>query len=209
MACEYGNRRIVRLHTNGTRTALASTAGSTAPRGAVVTPDGDLWFTTAPLSRVEEGGATDHGLWNLKRVRGAASEPVLALEGLRWPTGIAIAPDFDRLYVAHEAGWRVVSLTDGGMPVRDSWELAESDVTGGVVVDQEGFVYVSAGRDGVRVFDGKGEEVGGATFGANVVDVSLGGGFLYAAGHDRVWRVAVRHGHLKVPDLVAGSAWRG
>jgi gluconolactonase len=114
IACEHGNRRVVRYEHDGTVTVLASQYGNkplNAPNDAVVHPnDGAIWFTDPGYGslmnyeghRVKESGASaqpfqKEAIYRIDaqsgRIEKVADEPFK-------PNGLCFSHDYRRLYVA-------------------------------------------------------------------------------------------------------------
>jgi gluconolactonase len=114
IACEHGNRRVVRYEHDGTITVLASQYGNkplNAPNDAVVHPnDGAIWFTDPGYGslmnyeghRVRESGASaqpfqKEAIYRIDaqsgRIEKVADEPFK-------PNGLCFSHDYRRLYVA-------------------------------------------------------------------------------------------------------------
>ncbi|HEU5319167.1 MAG TPA: SMP-30/gluconolactonase/LRE family protein [Methylomirabilota bacterium] len=172
IACEHGNRRVVRYEHDGTVTVLASEFGGkplNAPNDAVVHPgDGAIWFTDPGYGalmnyeghRVKESAAgpqpyQKEALYRIdaqsRRLEKVADEPFK-------PNGLCFSPDYKRLYVAdtgashYPNAKNVIWVYDvDGPRLRNPRTFASMEYQGksgfadGIRCDEDGNVWSSAG----------------------------------------------------------------
>ncbi len=164
IACEHGNRRVVRYEHSGAVSVLADTFDGkpfNAPNDAVVHPDGGVWFTDPGYGSMGfyEG---NKGPLQLKeaiyRVDPKTAKIEKVADEINKPNGLCFSPDYKTLYVADSGGpnpkpikaWEVVenrTLRNGrvfaSMEITraqaDTYRLAHSDIRPGL-----------GGADGIR-----------------------------------------------------------
>ena len=180
IACEHGNRRVVRYEHSGAVTVLAEKFNGkpfNAPNDVVVHPDGGIWFTDpgygsmmnyegnkAPLELKEAVYRVEPKSGKVEKV---ADEPDK-------PNGICFSPDYKKLYVADTGqpkDIQVWDVTDGkklkghrqftamalenrNVETRDGMRLIGGNGgSDGIRCDVDGNVWSAAGWAG-RSFDG-------------------------------------------------------
>ncbi len=171
IACEHGNRRVVRYEHNGKVTILASEWQGkplNAPNDAVVHPDGDIWFTDpgyGSLMNYEGNKGTLHLKEAIYRVDGKTGAMSLVADDIYKPNGLCFSPDYSKLYAADTGAthypeaprnikvWDVVGnkkLANGrefasmelGSTTRKGSDAGLAD---GIRADVDGNVWASAG----------------------------------------------------------------
>ncbi len=186
IACEHGNRRVVRYEYDGSVTMLAdSWEGKplNAPNDAVVHPnDGAIWFTDpgyGSLMNYEGKKGPLHIKEAVYRIDAQSGKMAKVTDEIYKPNGLCFSPDYKKLYVADTGAshypdapknikvWDVVdgkTLSNGG-------EFASMELSGkagfadGIRADVDGNIWASAGwvgagYDGVHIFAPDGERIG-------------------------------------------------
>lgn len=180
IACEHGNRRVVRYEPNGEVTVLASLWSGkplNAPNDAVVHPDGGVWFTDPGYGSMMnyEGKKGELQLKEaVYRVDPKSGQIEMVTDEIAKPNGLCFSPDYRRLYVADSGGprnikvWDVAddqSLRGGRVFASMTLEGKGSGVADGIRADVDGNIWagagwVGAGYDGVHVFSPEGDRIG-------------------------------------------------
>lgn len=155
LLAQHGNRRLARIDTNGTETALATHYDGkklNSPNDIAVKSDGSIFFTDPPygISPDQE----ELGFYGIYRLSPSGSLQLLD-NSLQRPNGIAFSPDETRIYVGDsEANTIYVwNVTDDTL-ITDKQQFAYMDGPGGtdgMKVDEEGNLF-STGPFGVWVY---------------------------------------------------------
>ncbi len=209
--CQHGARRVLRLEAlapDSATTVLAVGAPGRAfnsPNDLHLAGDGSCWFTDPPYG-LPAGTAPElalHGVW---RVRAGTTAAELMIGELRYPNGIAMAPDERTLYVAisDRDHPRIMAypLSATGAPgpgriLLDARPLRAAGRPGscdGLKVDRHG-VLVATGPGGVLVIAPDGTLLGLIRTGSATANVAFGeadGGTLFITAKDRLLRVRTR-----------------
>ncbi|CAM9280220.1 unnamed protein product [Discosporangium mesarthrocarpum] len=217
--CEHGNRRVVRMETNGSRTLLATHYQGlplNSPNDLAFSPRGDVFFTDPPygLNRLEDDPDFVLGFSGVFRIRrevfeairqgmSEVPEPELVERGMVRPNGIAFSQDGERMYVANsyrnDAHWRVYDVTaDGnvtdGRLFLDATPLQKVGLGNpdGLKVDNRGNLFAT-GPGGVLIISPSGQHLGTVLTGnLEAANTVIGGdGFLYITATSQVMRVPV------------------
>jgi gluconolactonase len=190
IACEHGNRRVVRYEYDGKITVLADRFNSkplNAPNDPVVHPDGGIWFTDPGYGALLDYEG-NKGPLELKeavyRIDPTSGTLAKVTDDLFKPNGLCFSPDYKTLYVADTGAShysdaprniRAYDVVNGSKLARGreftSMKMAMSGgaekagFADGIRADIEGNVYAGAGwvgpgYDGVHVFAPDGTRIG-------------------------------------------------
>ncbi len=186
IACQHGNRRVVRYEHDGTSTVLADQWQGqpfNAPNDAVVHPDdGAVWFTDPGYGSLMnyEGNKGELQIKEaVYRVDVKTGKMDKVTDEIFKPNGLCFSPEYKKLYVAetgashYDQAPRNIKVWD----VEDSRKLVnEREFTSmgmdgkagfadGIRADIDGNIWASAGwvregYDGVHVFAPNGDRIG-------------------------------------------------
>jgi gluconolactonase len=182
IACEHGNRRVVRYEHNGQFTILAHQWEGkplNAPNDAVVHPDGGIWFTDPGYGSMMnyEG---NRGELQIKeavyRIDPKSLKMTKVTDELHKPNGLCFSPDYQKLYIADTGGpapkgikvWDVVDQVKLGNPRLFASMEYNGKTNGGadgIRADVDGNIWAGAGwagdgYDGVHIFAPDGVRIG-------------------------------------------------
>ncbi len=185
IACEHGNRRVVRYEHTGKITVLADQWEGkplNAPNDAVVHPDGAIWFTDpgyGSLMDYEGNKGALHLKEAIYRIDGTTGKMTKLTDEIFKPNGLCFSPDYRKLYVAdtgathYQEAPRIIKVWDVVDEVRlahgrqfTSMELdGKAGLADGIRADVDGNVWASAGwvgagYDGVHIFAPNGDRIG-------------------------------------------------
>ena len=182
-----GGGRVTRTEKNGTITVLAE-EGLQGPNDLVYAIDGSVYFSDLPKSRVYQitrqrsgvGGAPPKG-----EVRVVAETPA--------PNGVALSPNQQQLYVADVKAIMVKVhdiAADGSLGSGRDFAPVRVD---GLKTDERGNVWM-ASRDGIYVYDVKGQHLGTIKTPEGPSNCCWGEGFrgLYITARKSVYHVPTR-----------------
>ena len=186
IACEHGNRRVVRYEYDGSVTVLADAWRGTplnAPNDAVVHPDdGGIWFTDpgyGSLMNYEGNKGKLHLKEAVYRIDTKTRKMDIVTDDLFKPNGLCFSPDYKKLYIAetgashYEESPRNIKVWDvvDGTKLANGREFTSMELDGkagfadGIRADIDGNVWASAGwvgegYDGVHIFAPDGDRIG-------------------------------------------------
>ena len=186
IACEHGNRRVVRYELDGSVSILADEWQGkplNAPNDAVVHPeDGAVWFTDPGYGSLMNYEGKKGKLYlkeAVYRVDTQTGKMDQVTDEIFKPNGLCFSPDYKKLYVADTGAshyeeapknikvWDVVDTKR----LRGGREFASMELDGkagsadGIRADVDGNIWASAGwvgqgYDGVHIFAPEGERIG-------------------------------------------------
>ena len=186
IACEHGNRRVVRYEHDGTMTVVADNWQDkplNAPNDAVVHPDdGAIWFTDPGYGSLMNYEGNKGELYikeAIYRIDVQTQKVEKVTDEIYKPNGLCFSPDYKKLYVAETGAshypdapknikvWDVVDEKK----LANGREFASMEIDGkagfadGIRADIDGNIWASAGwvgagYDGVHVFAHDGERIG-------------------------------------------------
>jgi gluconolactonase len=172
IACEHGNRRVVRYEHNGKLTVLADQAGGkplNAPNDAVVHPnDGSIWFTDPGYGalmdyeghRVPEAANSPQPYQKeaVYRIDAQSGKLEKVADQPFKPNGLCFSPDYTRLYVAdtgashYPDAKNIIWVFDvDGPTLKNPRTFASMELDGksgfadGIRADEDGNIWSSAG----------------------------------------------------------------
>ena len=205
LIAQHGDRRIARLTASlDTPEAKFDTLIDNfkglrfnSPNDLTFRHNGDLYFTDPPYGLSD--GLNDpmkellmQGVYRLS----AAGKISLVTDQLSGPNGIAFSPEQDILYVTN---------SDDKQPVVMSYKVSpEGDIsdpkiffnTGGdgIAVDQQGNIYLTGNKEGVKVINSQGELLGLINTSQRTSNCTFGdnGSTLYITSDDYVVRIQLK-----------------
>ncbi len=181
LACEHGNRRVVRYEYDGTVTVLADKWDGkplNAPNDIVVHPDGGIWFTDPGYGRMMnyEGNKGPLEIREATyRIDPDTGKMDKVADDLHKPNGLCFSEDYKKLYIADTGGndpkgIHVYDVVDGKTLKNHrlfcSMKLDNrSGGADGIRCDIDGNIWAAGGwagegYDGVHIFAPDGERIG-------------------------------------------------
>ena len=190
IACEHGNRRVVRYEYDGSITVLAQQFDGmdfNAPNDAVVHPDdGSIWFTDPGYgslmnyegNRLNTGSPRPLQKEAVYRIDGQTGSITKVADQPYKPNGLCFSHDYKIMYVADtgashypEASPNIWAYDIDGAKLTNAREFCSMELDGkkgfadGIRCDEDGNVWASAGwvgdgYDGVHIFAPNGDRIG-------------------------------------------------
>jgi len=167
--CQHGDRGVMRLEKDGTRTVLADRYEGkrlNSPNDLVYKSDGSLYFTDPPygLRKLADDPKKElpfSGVYLL-----ANGKLQLVNKDFQAPNGIAFSPDEKYIYINDSASktyWRFDVQADGTLTNKklliDMSSSKEAGVPDGIKIDRKGNIY-GAGPGGIWVLTPEGKHLG-------------------------------------------------
>jgi gluconolactonase len=224
IACEHGNRRVVRHEIKGPVTVLADKHNGlkfNSPNDLVLKSDGTVFFTDPPYglpkNYTDPRKETPHQ--GIYRVKNGVVELLNAQLG--GPNGLAFSPDEKFLYVGNwdirdiwrtKTVWRFPVNADGslgeGKVFFDFNQTPEDEAIDGIKVDDQGYVFVSA-PGGLWILNPAGKLLGkisGPERPANMAWGDADGKALYLTAHTGLYKIRTLNGGKIAQKAVAGNS---
>jgi len=196
IACEHGNRRVVRYEHSGAVTVLADAWNGkplNAPNDVVVHPDGGIWFTDpgyGAMMNYEGHKAALQIKEATYRIDPKTAKMEVVDDSLQKPNGICFSPDYEKLYVvdtgAPPPGPIYVYDVVDGRRLTGGRRFCSMELDGkrggsdGIRADVDGNLWAAAGWagdgfDGVHVFAPDGTRIGLIRLPETVSNLCFGG----------------------------------
>jgi gluconolactonase len=189
IACEHGNRRVVRYEHNGSVTVLADKWEGkqlNAPNDVIVHPDGGIWFTDpgyGTLMNYEGHKGELYVKEAIYRIDPKTAKMEKLTDEMFKPNGLCFSPDYKKLYVADTGASHYpqapknimmfdvaenTKLRNGREYVSMKLKMEKGEFAGfadGIRADVDGNVWAGAGwvgegYDGVHIFAPDGQRIG-------------------------------------------------
>lgn len=185
LACEHGNRRVVRYEHDGKITVLADKYQGkllNAPNDIIVHPDGGIWFTDPGYGTLMnyEGNKGELQIKEaVYRIDAKTGKMEKLLDDMYKPNGLCFSPDYKKLYIAdtgashYEKAPKNIMVYDiiDAKKLGKGREYVSMELKGkagfadGIRADVDGNIWVGAGwvgagYDGVHIFAPDGTRIG-------------------------------------------------
>lgn len=198
IVCEHWNRRIARTEKDASITVLADNYQGkklNSPNDLVVRADGTVFFTDPPYGLEDrEAELPFAGVYAIA----PDGKLKLLVDDFDRPNGLAFSPDEKTLYVADTSVSQVRAFDvapDGSLS--NDRVFCAVERPDGMRVDVRGYVWITA-KDGVRVYNPKGEHMGTIEFPQQPSNCAFGD------PDSKTLYVTARTGVYKVRCAVAG-----
>lgn len=205
--CQHGDRRIVRVESDGKWTTLADRYQGkrlNSPNDATFKSNGDLYFTDPPYGLPKGANDPARELRYAGVFRASPDGKVTLLtREMTWPNGIAFSPDEKTLYVAQsdpaKAVWMALEMKPDGTLGQsrvffDATAWVKSGklpgLPDGLKIDKAGNLF-AAGPGGINVFSPDGTFLGRINTGVPTANCRFGddGSTLYITANQWLCRV--------------------
>lgn len=201
--CQHGDRRVVRIEKDGTRTVLADRYRGkrlNSPNDLTIHPNGDVFFTDPPYG-LAQWDTRELDFTGVYRISAKDGQLHLVSRDLR-PNGIALSPDAKKLYVTNGRTWMAFPVSEDGSTGEgkvfvDTREWNVSRAVGGGIdgmkVDSNGNIFAT-GPGGVCVMAPDGTLLGRFLTGDRTANLCFGGEdgrTLFVCVNHRIGRVRV------------------
>jgi gluconolactonase len=211
VACQHGNRRIVRFEKKGPVTVLADKSDGkklNSPNDLVVKNDGSIYFTDPPygLPNLFDDKRKEQKNQGVYRVKNGVAEQ-LAID-LGGPNGLAFSPNEQYLYVTNwdirnihntKAIWRYEVTSTGtlknGKEFFNMNNTEDEDGLDGIKVDLNGNLFVSA-PGGIWIISSTGKFLGKVICEENPSNMAWGndGKTLYITARTSLYKIRTNTG---------------
>ncbi len=204
IACEHGNRRVVRYEYDGSITVLTDSFEGgeyNAPNDAVVHPDdGSIWFTDPGYGglmnyeghRLNTGSPQPLRKEAVYRIDGQTGAVTMVTDEIFKPNGLCFSNDYKTMYVAdtgashYDTKPNIMAWDIDGAKLTNGREFCSMELDGkygfadGIRADEDGNIWASAGwvgdgYDGVHIFAPNGDRIGQIVMPEIVSNVCFGG----------------------------------
>lgn len=183
--CCHGDRCVVRIEKDGSRTVLADRYGDqrfNSPNDLAYHKNGDLYFTDPPYG-LPDPSAQELDFCGVYRLSKDGKVTLLTTKMAR-PNGIAFSPDYKTLYVAQSdpnaAIWNAFPVEEDGTlgePKRlfdaTKWTGTRPGLPDGLKVDVNGILWAT-GPGGVLVLSPEGKYLGRLNTGQRTANCAFG-----------------------------------
>jgi len=212
LLAQHGKRQIARLEIDGSETSLASHYDGkrlNSPNDIVLKSDGSIYFTDPPYGiRESEKELSFHGVY---RLADGSTTPILLVDSLNRPNGLAFSPDESKLYVCDTDAGRVLVYDVGadGLLIngQEFIKLIGNGKPDGMTVDSDGNIYVASSDDGLNIYASTGDLIDHVDIPERTRNVTLGdkdGRTLYITAGNSVYRLSLKKQDVnvggKLPD---------
>ena len=208
--CEHGDRRVTRVEKDGKKTVLADKFMGkhfNSPNDLAIHRNGDIYFTDPPygLAKWDKRELDFTGVYRINAKDGALSLVTKSLS----PNGIALSPDFRKLYITNGGKWMVFDVNEDGTTGEGKvfvdpagWKVRKVNGGGvdGLKCDSKGNIWAT-GPGGVCVMAPDGTLLGRIVIEDRTANLCFGG----EDGHTLF--VCVNHRMAKIRVSAKGMGW--
>jgi len=158
LACEGGNRRMVKIDPKGNLTVLAEWYNGkrlNSPNDLWIDPKNGVYFSDPRYGKMDDLEQTGEYVYYLPP---AGGQPIRVIDDFVKPNGLIGTPDGKILYATDRKGnqtFRYRILPDGTLTEKTFFAPYGSD---GMTIDKRGNIYLTT--DCVRIFNADGKPVG-------------------------------------------------